>query len=156
MWLWITIALLIAITFFVMVNSNENFKLSGKFKHNKKNKFQHKILDSNFYQESFIEIIGPKIDESVEVVVTAFLIQDLNNLDSEYAIMVLVNDIKLGYLSDEDALKFKKLLKLSNLSEKSGINVQALIHGDWGIGGESGNFKINLNISKDLSDSEIV
>ena len=49
MWLFFSILLIIAITFFVMVNSNENFKLSGKFKHLKKNKFQHEIHDGAFY-----------------------------------------------------------------------------------------------------------
>ncbi|MCU4483926.1 hypothetical protein [Acinetobacter ursingii] len=78
MWLFFSILLIIAITFFVMVNSNENFKLSGKFKHLKKNKFQHEIHDGAFYQGSFIEIIGPKLDSSVEKVVTAFLVRDFN------------------------------------------------------------------------------
>ena len=70
--------------------------------------------------------------------------------------MVLVNDLKLGYLSDEDAIKFMRLLKLNKLTEESGINVQALIYGDWGTDDIDGNFQINLNISKDLSDSDII
>ncbi|MFW1812760.1 hypothetical protein ACG9HX_15760 [Acinetobacter ursingii] len=156
MWLFFSILLIIAITFFVMVNSNENFKLSGKFKHLKKNKFQHEIHDGAFYQGSFIEIIGPKLDSSVEKVVTAFLVRDFNSKDQKCAVMVLVNDLKLGYLSDEDAIKFMRLLKLNNLTEESGINVQALIYGDWGTDDIDGNFQINLNISKDLSDSDII
>lgn len=107
------------------------------------------------YQGAFIEIIGPKLGDSVEIVVTAFLVRDFSNKDNKCRVMVLVNDLRLGYLSEEDAVKFTKLLKLNNLSKDSGINVQALIYGDWSKEGVHENFKINLNISKDLSDSEI-
>ncbi|USE82007.1 hypothetical protein [Acinetobacter tibetensis] len=155
MWLLLFFLFIIAITFFVMVNSSENFKLSGKFKHIQKNKFQHEIMNGAPYQGAFIEIIGPKLGDSVEIVVTAFLVRDFSNKDNKCRVMVLVNDLRLGYLSEEDAVKFTKLLKLNNLSKDSGINVQALIYGDWSKEGVHENFKINLNISKDLSDSEI-
>lgn len=155
MWLFLFILLIVVITFFVMVGSGENFKLSGKIKHIKKNKFQHEILNSAPYQGAFVEIIGPKLGNSVEKVVTAFLVRDFSNKSKKCQVMVLVNDLRLGYLSEEDAVKFTKLLKLNNLPKESGINVQALIYGDWIKEGLSENFKINLNISKNFSDSEI-
>jgi len=153
MWLLFFVVFVIGITFFFMVNSNEKFKLSGKFRHIKKNKFQHEINGGKIYQESFIQLIGPKINNSIEQIVTAFLIRDF---DQQYGVMVLVNDLKLGYLSDDDAIKFIKLLKLNNLSDNAGINVQALIYGNWRINGVNDRFRINLNICKNLSDSEII
>jgi hypothetical protein len=80
---------------------------------------------------------------------------DTTNTEYTYAIMVIVNDIQVGYLSDEDAEKFLKILKDKDLYEDTGIEVKALIYGDWGNADQVGNFKINLNLPENFEDSEI-
>jgi hypothetical protein len=51
--------------------------------------------------------------------------------------------------------KFLKILKDKRLYEDTGIEVKALIYGDWGNIDQIANFKINLNLPKNFEESEI-
>ena len=120
-----------------------------------KNKFGHKISSAIEFQHPIIEIVGPQLDNSVSKVVNALLIMDTTNTEYTYAIMVVVGGIQVGYLSDVDAEKFLKILKDKRLYEDTGIEVKALIYGDWGNINQTTNFKINLNLPENFEDSEI-
>lgn len=137
-----------------MVKSTQH-KSGGKFKEMTKNKFGHKISSAIEFQHPIIEIVGPQLDSSVSKVVNALLIMDTTNTEYNYAIMVIIGDIQVGYLSDEDAEKFLKILKDKRLYEDTGIEVKALIYGDWGNIDQIANFKINLNLPKNFEESEI-
>lgn len=137
-----------------MVNPFQQ-KSGGKFKEMTKNKFGHKVSSAIDFQHPIIEIVGPQLDHSVSKVVNALLIMDTTNTEYTYAIMVIVGGIQVGYLSDEDAEKFLKILKDKHLYEDTGIEVKALIYGDWGNADQIANFKINLNLPKNFEDSEI-
>jgi len=150
----ILLVVIILITAFVMVHSTQR-KSGGKFKEMTKNKFGHEIFSAIDFQQPIIEIVGPQLDDSVSKVVNALLIMDTTNTEYTYAIMVIVSGIQVGYLSDEDAEKFLKILKDKHLYENTGIEVKALIYGDWGNIEQIGNFKINLNLPKNFEDSEI-
>lgn len=150
----ILLVVIILITFFVMVNPFQQ-KSGGKFKEMTKNKFGHQIYSAIDFQEPIIEIVGPQLDHSVSKVVNALLIMDTTNTEYTYAIMVIVGGIQIGYLSDEDAEKFLKILKDKHLYEDTGIEVKALIYGDWGNADQIANFKINLNLPKNFEDSKI-
>ncbi|MGE8557510.1 hypothetical protein [Acinetobacter sp.] len=150
----ILLAVIILITAFVMVHSTQQ-KSGGKFKEMTKNNFGHKISSAIDFQQPIIEIIGPQLDHSVSKVVNALLIMDTTNTEYTYAIMVIVGGIQVGYLSDEDAEKFLEILKDKHLYEDTGIEVKALIYGDWGNADQIANFKINLNLPKNFEDSEI-
>lgn len=130
-------------------------KSGGKFKEMTKNKFSHKISSAIEFQHPIIEIVGPQLDSSVHKVVNALLIMDTNNTEYTYAIMVVVSGIQVGYLNDKDAENFLQILKDKNLYKNTGIEVKALIYGDWGNTEQIGNFKINLNLPKNFEDSEI-
>lgn len=149
------VIIIIAITFFVMVSANTKFKLGGEFKKVTKNQFSHKIFGEINYQEPLVEIIGPRLDTSVKKVVNAVLIRDFSNTEYKHAVMVLVSDIQVGYLNEEDAIKFIKILKNKHLSEGMGINVKAIIYGEWGDTSKNGNFKVSLNLPKNFEDSVI-
>jgi hypothetical protein len=150
----ILLLIVILITAFVMVNPFQQ-KSGGKFKEMTKNKFGHKVSSAIDFQHPIIEIVGPQLDHSVSKVVNALLIMDTTNTEYTYAIMVIVGGIQVGYLSDEDAEKFLKILKDKHLYEDTGIEVKALIYGDWGNADQIANFKINLNLPKNFEDSEI-
>lgn len=137
-----------------MVKPTHN-KSGGKFKEMTKNKFSHQIYGAIDFQQPIIEIVGPELGDSVSKVVNAHLVMDTQNTEYVYAIMVIVNDIQVGYLSDDDAEKFLKILKDKDLYEDTGIEVKALIYGDWGSADQTGNFKINLNLPENFEDSEI-
>lgn len=150
----ILLVIIVLITFFVMVKPTQH-KSGGKFREMTKNKFGHKISSAIEFQQPIIEIVGPELEDSVSKVVNALLIMDTTNTEYTYAIMVIVSDIQVGYLSDEDAEKFLKILKDKDLYEDTGIEVKALIYGDWGNADQVGNFKINLNLPENFEDSEI-
>ncbi|MGB9190313.1 MULTISPECIES: hypothetical protein [unclassified Acinetobacter] len=150
----ILLLIVILITAFVMVNPFQQ-KSGGKFKEMTKNKFGHKVSSAIDFQHPIIEIVGPQLDHSVSKVVNALLIMDTTNTEYTYAIMVIVGGIQVGYLSDEDAEKFLKILNDKHLYEDTGIEVKALIYGDWGNADQIANFKINLNLPKNFEDSEI-
>jgi len=150
----ILLVIIVLITFFVIVKSTQH-KSGGKFKEMTKNKFGHKISSAIEFQHPIIEIVGPQLDSSVSKVVNALLIMDTTNTEYNYAIMVIIGDIQVGYLSDEDAEKFLKILKDKRLYEDTGIEVKALIYGDWGNIDQIANFKINLNLPKNFEESEI-
>ncbi|GAA5184492.1 hypothetical protein GCM10023345_15240 [Acinetobacter kookii] len=150
----VLLLIIVLITFFVMVKPTQ-YKSGGKFKEMTKNKFGHQIYSAIDFQEPIIEIVGPQLDHSVSKVVNALLIMDTTNTEYTYAIMVIVGGIQIGYLSDEDAEKFLKILKDKHLYEDTGIEVKALIYGDWGNADQIANFKINLNLPKNFEDSKI-
>lgn len=149
------IVIIIAVTAFVMVGAHTKFKLGGEIKKVSKNKFTHSVIGERDHQEPLVEIVGPKLENSVSKVVTALLVKDFTNTEYTHAVMILINDIQVGYLSDDDALKFLKLLNNKNLSEDAAIEVTALIYGDWGGENEIGNFKVSLNLPKNIEESEI-
>lgn len=149
------IVIIIAVTAFVMVGAHTKFKLGGEIKKVSKNKFTLSVIGERDHQEPLVEIVGPKLENSVSKVVTALLVKDFTNTEYTHAVMVLINDIQVGYLSDDDALKFLKLLNNKNLSEDAAIEVTALIYGDWGGENEIGNFKVSLNLPKNIEESEI-
>lgn len=149
------IVIIIAVTAFVMVGAHTKFKLGGEIKKISKDKFNHRVIGEREHQEPLVEIVGPKLENSVSKVVTALLVKDFNNREYKHAVMVLVNDIQVGYLNDDDAVKFLKLLKNENLSEDAAIEVKALIYGDWGDENEIGNFKVSLNLPKNIEESVI-
>jgi len=149
------IVIIIAVTAFVMVGAHTKFKLGGEIKKVSKNKFTLSVIGERDHQEPLVEIVGPKLENSVSKVVTALLVKDFTNTEYTHAVMVLINDIQVGYLSDDDALKFLKLLNNKNLSEDAAIEVTALIYGDWGDENEIGNFKVSLNLPKNIEESEI-
>jgi hypothetical protein len=93
-----------------MVKSTQH-KSGGKFKEMTKNKFGHKISSAIEFQHPIIEIVGPQLDSSVSKVVNALLIMDTTNTEYNYAIMVIIGDIQVGYLSDEDAEKISQNFK---------------------------------------------
>src|SRR5690606_23474606 len=148
------IVIILFITIFVMVKPTHK-KSGGKFKEMTKNKFSHQISGAINFQHPIIEIVGPELEYSVSKVLNAILIMETTNTEYTYAIMVIVNDIQVGYLSDEDAEKFLKILKDKDLYEDTGIEVKALIYGDWGNADQVGNFKINLNLPENFEDSEV-
>jgi len=150
----ILLLIIILVTVFVMVNPFQQ-KSGGKFKEMTKNKFGYQIYGAIDFQQPIIEIVGPQLDHSVSKVVNALLIMDTTNTEYLYAIMVMVGGIQVGYLNDEDAEKFLKILKDKHLYENTGIEVKALIYGDWGNTDQIANFKINLNLPKNFEDSEI-
>ncbi|MGD9699574.1 hypothetical protein [Acinetobacter sp.] len=150
----ILLVVIILITAFVMVHSTQR-KSGGRFKEMTKNNFGHKIYSAIEFQQPIIEIVGPQLDNSVSKVVNALLVMDTTNTEYTYAIMVVVDGIQVGYLSDEDAEKFLKILKDKRLYEDTGIEVKALIYGDWGNADQIANFKINLNLPNNFEDSEI-
>ncbi|MGE8648799.1 MULTISPECIES: hypothetical protein [Acinetobacter] len=144
--------IIIFITVLVMVRPNTRYKPSGKFKELTKNKFRHEVSSATNFQRPLITIIGPEIENTVSKVVSALLIIDPDKVN---AIMVVVNNVQVGYLSEEDTEKFLELLKDHHLSKFTGLEVKALIYGDWGNDHEISNFKVRLNLPKNLEDSEI-
>lgn len=137
-----------------MVNPTQR-KSGGKFKEITKNKFSHTVSSAIEFQHPIIEIVGPQLDESVSKVVNALLIMDTKSTEDNYAIMVIVSGLQVGYLSDQDTKNFLQILKNKYLYKDTGIEVKALIYGDWGNTQKIGNFKINLNLPKKFEDSEI-
>src|SRR5690606_25535614 len=119
------IVIILLITVFVMVKPTHK-KSDGKFKEMTITKFSHQSSGAINFQHTIIDIVGPELEDSVSKVVNALLIMDTTNTEYTYAIMVIVNDIQVGYLSDEDAEKFLKILKDKDLYEDTGIEVKAL------------------------------
>lgn len=145
----------IAITVYIMINANKKVRRSARFKQISKNKFSHKIKGDEVHQEPLVEIMGPELKKGTSKTVTALLIKDKTVKEENTSIMVLLNEMKVGYLNQQDTEDFIELLKSRGISDDEAIEVKALIYGDWGGNDDIANFKVRLNLPKNITESSI-
>jgi len=119
----------------------QNIQLSGT------GNYGYDIVGESNYQNALESICGGRTDESAEKEVEATLILDDDNAYDDQAVRVDINGKTVGYLSRQNARKYRGYLQRKGHGKVVGI-CQALIVGGWGRdNGDSGHFGVKLNLT---------
>lgn len=108
--------------------------------------FPVQAVGESHYQEALANLCGGFTTSGHSEVFSAELFPEDSNPYDDQAVRVVIADATVGYLSREDARKFRRGLRADKFSQ----HCQALLVGGWDRGdGDGGHFGVRLNV--DLS-----
>lgn len=125
-----------------------DFDINNSIKISSLGQFDFEIVGESNYQRNLEEIAGAKTADSKSVIKQAFIIQEPSNPYDEYACMVCVDQLVVGYLPKEYAKKLTRQLKKRGYDELTSIETRALIVGGWrsANGRSEGHFGVKLDL----------
>lgn len=108
--------------------------------------FNVNVVGESHYQDELLSICGPKKNKGTNLVVDAVLILENTNIYDKNAVLVAINGLKVGYLSRENAIAYRK--KIASLNQpNSSFGCKAKIVGGWDDGkGDEGFFGVKLDL----------
>lgn len=108
------------------------------------------VAGESFYPESFTALIGPRVEESVNVEKRAQLTLQDDNPHDKHAVRVTIDGYPVGHLSREHARAFRRTVRYGQLAEHETFECSALICGGWNRGeGDAGHFGVRLDLNLD-------
>lgn len=107
--------------------------------------YSQEIVGESFYQSALEQIAGPKTEGGKELLCVAVLICESDNPHDENAVAVTINGKKVGHLSRDDAVSWRRMLKkrLGCLPE---VELDAVIVGGWDDGISEGHYGVKLDL----------
>ena len=124
-------------------NKKKTEKLLKRLAHSRG--FTQEIVGEHSYQASIIKIVGQKSEKSANIEVTATLYCENDNEFDPMAVAVSVSNLKVGYLSREDARRYRNDLSKIDVHLPD-CEVKAKIVGGWKESDSEGDFGIKLNV----------
>lgn len=92
--------------------------------------FSFQIVGESFYQKNLAIIAGSKQENGVEIRKKAVLFLDPFNRHDTNSVRVEIDNLIVGHLSKDNAIKYRAWLKANNL-KKATCQADALINGGW-------------------------
>jgi hypothetical protein len=103
------------------------------------------VGESN-YQKELLNIHGPKKARGTNLIIDAVLVLENTNRYDKNAVLISINGLKIGYLSKENAIEYRKIL-ISLNQANSNAGCKAQIVGGWDDGkGDEGFFGVKLDL----------
>ena len=123
----------------------EKFVVPGiPFVHGK-GEFDFDIVGESHYQETLELIAGGWTYDGCHLCVDAIVLPEDSNLSDKQAVRVDISGATVGYLTREDARRWRRWLVRKGL-ELSPVTCKALITGGWNRGGDDwGHFGVRLD-----------
>ena len=111
------------------------------------NDYTYEIVGESHYQDSLMRICGGRSEEAAQKFVEARLVLDDKNPHDNKAVRVDIDGNVVGYLSKQNARKYRAYLKKIGRGDVVGV-CQAVVVGGWDRGkGDVGNFGVKLDLS---------
>ena len=111
--------------------------------------FSIPIVGESHYQPALEAICGGRTPDGADVQVTAVLVLEESNSHDRKAVRVDIRDKTVGYLSGDDARRYRQALAQAGHPRLRG-RCQAEIHGGWDRGpSDRGNFGVWLDLPAD-------
>lgn len=113
------------------------------------------VVGESHYQDALEEIAGGKEEESAHIETRACLIPDVDNPYDPNAVGVLIDDLLVGYVSRDIALKLHPVLMDLFERRRYILSCPAVIVGGWYRGdGDEGSFGVQLKAPspKDIAE----
>jgi hypothetical protein len=102
--------------------------------------FDLHVVGESYYQENISKLVGGKTERGVNEEFDAHLVPEDGNTHDRNAVAVHIEGLKVGHLSRDHALMYRK--KLGNAVGAC----EALVRGGWDRGeGNRGDFGVSLN-----------
>ena len=92
--------------------------------------YNFQIVGESFYQKNLAIIAGAKQENGVEIRKKAVLVLDPFNRHDPNSVRVEIDNLIVGHLSKDNAIKYRSWLKANNL-KKATCQANALINGGW-------------------------
>lgn len=92
--------------------------------------FDTEVVGESFYQETLLEIAGPKTQEEADLSVEAVLIPEPDNPHDRNAVGVYIDGKKVGHLSKSDAAAWVTMLANHKMTGQP-VMCDAMITGGW-------------------------
>lgn len=109
--------------------------------------FEFEVVGESYYQKYLKVIAGNHGKQSAETAVVATLLPVDDNKFDKNAVQILVADNLVGYLTREDAPKFRRRLSASKLGSTAVTTCDALVVGGFmKKNGDTANYGIQLDI----------
>lgn len=108
--------------------------------------YDFEVVGEASYQAALDHICGGRTDEGHEMECTAVLTEEPTNRFDPNAVMVTVDNRKVGYLSRREAVAYRKALAASGLAGLP-VHVEAVIVGGWDRGSRGeGHYGVKLDM----------
>lgn len=99
------------------------------------------VVGENRYQRNLTKIAGGKKVESARKIVDVIVIPEPNNPFDKNAVRIDINELPVGYLSKNDALRYRERFG------QQGARCHGVIVGGWDRGnGDTGSFGVRLDL----------
>lgn len=108
--------------------------------------FSFHIVGESFYQKNLAIIAGEKQENGVEIRKKAVLFLDPFNRHDPNSVRVEIDNLIIGHLSKDNAIKYRGWLKANNL-KKATCQADALISGGWIRSDSEGFYGVSLDFS---------
>lgn len=109
--------------------------------------FSLEIVGEARYQKALDALFGPKTPSGMAVICEAKLVFENSNPDNAYAVAVMINKRKVGYLSREDGIALRE--EAAETYERlQSLSVQAKIVGGWKRGDDEGLYGVKLDAER--------
>lgn len=109
-------------------------------------RFQIDVVGESNYQDALNQIVGPKDETSVELVVEAVLVPEPENPYDANAVAVFIHSFQVGYLSRRNAKIWNVELEAMGV-DGCALRVSAMITGGWKRpDGHEGDFGVKLDL----------
>lgn len=125
--------------------SNQKF-IKPDFMINGPGLFNVNAVGESNYQKELLSIHGPRKARGANLIVDAVLVLENTNRYDQNAVLISINGLKIGYLSKENAIEYRKnLIRLNQSNSNAGC--KAKIVGGWNDGkGDEGFFGVKLDL----------
>ena len=126
-------------------SKNQKF-IKPEFMINGPGLFNVNAVGESNYQRELLSIHGPKKAKGTNLIIDAVLVLENTNRYDKNAVFISINGLKIGYLSKENAIEYRKNLISLNQSN-SNAGCKAKIVGGWDDGkGDEGFFGVKLDL----------
>ncbi len=109
-------------------------------------------IDASSGQDAFDLVIGARGPDGVHFECTAFLVPEPESLDIPGSVAVHISGCKVGYLSREDGLRYRRFL--AGAERRGPALCDALVTGGWVREGGEGTFAVRLDLAWPLRFDE--
>jgi HIRAN domain len=105
------------------------------------------VVGEASYQPALERIAGPKTEDGVSVWKTASLTPEPTNVYDKNAVMVTIDDLKVGYLSRRQAVAYQAMMADAGMQDEALSEVRAHVMGGWRRpNGDEGHYGVALYV----------
>lgn len=105
------------------------------------------IVGESYYLSAFTQLCGPRRARGVNIETLAALRREPNNPHDSNAVGIYIEDLKVGHLSREDAVRYKDLIEQTNQQGYEAVS-PARIKGGWDDGDTQGHYGVKLDLAE--------
>ncbi len=105
------------------------------------------VVGESYYLSAFTQLCGSREAEGVNIETFAALRREPDNPHDSNAVGIYIENLKVGHLSREDAIRYKDLIEQTNQQGYEAVS-PARIRGGWDDGDTQGYYGVKLDLAE--------